>query len=241
MKMRARSACTSLTILVLCFASQAFGQGVSGSPYLTFEQRCAFLVSNSYVAKDLHLSAAQVKAAKTALNRYDTASHKLLSSSNLDEKASRANDAELANDNLALLTVGQKDQILALGIQEVGTDCLSDRGVSQRLNLTSAQSSKIVAILDQRSKKEEDVEAMVGEAIAKIPEPKSSKDSEAYEKKKLSVYASYEGERQRLQHERLASDKVIVAQLTDAQRSIWQRWSASSKKPTKPTKVGKKH
>jgi len=225
-----------LTGILGILGVSAWAQGVSGSPYLSFQQRCAFLVSNPYVVKDLKLNPAQSKAAKAALNRYQGASQKLMNSTKATDREVRENDARLANDYLTLLTPAQKGLILKLGIEEVGTESLTDSLVAHKLALTQDQSAKIKRILAERSKKEEDVEAMEGEALSRIPEPKVGSDTKAYDKKRLDVYTSYEGERQRLQREKISSDHAIVNLLNPKQKKVWADWVGGIEKKAKTGK-----
>ena len=203
--------------------SLAFAQEVPSAPYLSVPQRSAFLVSNPYVAKDLKLNATQLKASRQALKQYEDGSAKIQSAKEPSQKAIEANDARLANAYLSVLTPAQKETVLRLGVSQIGTEALSDPTIAAKVALTPAQLKKINALLQGFHKHEDDVEGMVGEAMEKILAPKPEADQTAYEKKKMDVFNSYEGERQRIRKEKLAVDKQIEALLTPGQLLTWHK------------------
>jgi hypothetical protein len=201
-------------------------QGVPSAPYLSVPQRCAFLVSNPYIVKQLNLTPVQTRAVQHALKQYDAVSDKLAKLKEPSEKEAASNDIKLANAYLTALTPPQKDVILRLGIQQLGTEALLDPSVVAKLGLDGAQAKRISAIYHAYAKRAEDVDAMEGDAMVAIPQPKAGADQTAYNKKKLDVYASYEGERQRIQREKSAADKKILAVMTPAQSATWIKLSA---------------
>ncbi|MDR3690184.1 MAG: hypothetical protein P4L46_12445 [Fimbriimonas sp.] len=199
----------------------ALAQSVPSAPYLSVPQRCAFLVSNPYVAKSLALSSAQSTAIQAALKRYDADAAQQAQLKEPSEKEIAANDTRFANSCLGALNPVQKDAVLKLGLQQIGTEGLLDSYVAAKLHLTPEQARRIAATYRAYEKKAEDVDAMEGEAIAAIPIPKAGADTTEYEAKKNQVFASYQAERDRLSRDKRESDKAILKMMNPTQRSEW--------------------
>jgi len=65
------------------------------------------------------------------------------------------------------------------------------------------------------------VSAMIANAIIEIPEPKPGADRAAYDKKRMSVAAMYDGERNRIAREKIQDEKKLLALMTSAQQAKW--------------------
>lgn len=201
-------------------------QGVPNSPYLSVAQRSAFLVANPDIETKIHLTSAQHKAILLATKRYSAVSEKLSASKDPAQKAFEENDLTLANAYLNTLNPVQKEEVLRLGVQKIGTEALTDTSIAQRVGLNPSQANKIASLFRAFNKRQEDVDAMVGVALAAIPEPKTGKDQAAYEEKQKSVTASYEGERQRLRKEKALLNNQVLNILNATQKKVWLHLAA---------------
>ena len=248
MSIRSKNMKETQSILRACLTALLVGiamtcllaQEVPSSPYLTVPQRCAFLVANPFVAKQLLLTPDQVKAAQKALSKYSAVSNKLVSLKKPVGKEMAANDVWLANSYLNILTPTQKGVILQLGIQQLGSEALLDPTIIVKVGLSPVQAHKIAAIYKAVEKRSEDVDAMEGDAVVAIPLPKPGANQKAYEKKKSAVYAKFAGERARIQREKLDADKEILGVMTPNQQETWLGLSAApAKTPSAPPKKGK--
>ena len=207
--------------LVAALATVSSAQYVSGATYLTFPQRCTFLVANPFSLKKLQLTATQSQQVQKIQKNYAASQNKILAEKEPSSKEMQANDTQFAASCLKLLTPAQLETLIKLGVHEVGTSALADSGVCSRIGLGTAQYKKIRDIHEGYAKHEEDVAAMIGSAIEAIPEPKPGKDRTAYEAKCNEINNSYEGERQRLKQEKAQGDARILAIMTSDQRAKW--------------------
>ena len=83
------------------------------------------------------------------------------------------------------------------------------------------QVKKIEEINRNLEKDDEDVSAMVANAVVKIPQPKPGADMTEYNKQVNKISSRYDGERQRIEREKIEAQKKVLAVLTPAQQSKW--------------------
>jgi len=197
---------------------------------LSVPQRCALKLTQEPVAAKVKLSSAQLKAVQQAEKSYLEESKKIS-----EEKTPKISDQEMcdkkfANACLNALNPDQKHTLLQIGIPEIGIQALLDPAIITRLALTSAQVQKIGKINASFAKKEEDLSAMIADALLAIPEPKAGADQSAYEQKRQQTSKMYDGERQKVAHEKVIAEKKILAALTPDQRAKWQDLAGIPKK-----------
>jgi len=96
-----------------------------------------------------------------------------------------------------------------------------DPAISAQVGLTTLQAKKVKQICQEFAKRDEDVSAMIANAVADVPEPKAGEDRAAYEKKRLKVAEAYTGERQRIDREKIAAEKQVAGLMTPAQKAKW--------------------
>jgi len=120
--------------------------------------------------------------------------------------------------------------LLEIGIPRIGTIALIDPTVSAQVGLQPSQIKLIKAVCSDFAKRDEDVSAMIANAIDKIPEPKPGADRKSYDKKCAEVAAMYNGERQRISREKQEADKKAIAILTPAQQAKWLDLAGAIKK-----------
>ena len=221
-------------LALLCFVSVAAisgacAQDLSYTQELSVPQQCALKLAQPPVIARLKLSPAQLKAVKTAEKTYSVESKKISSSRSATESARAECDKRFANACLGALTPEQKHVIYRLGVAEIGFPALTDPTIASQLGLTSAQSKSIKDISIAFQKRDEDVSAMIANAITAIPEPKAGEDRATYDKKCAETAHAYLGEEQRIQRERVAAEKKIVAILTPSQREKWTDLSGKAK------------
>lgn len=211
-----------LSLLALAIScGVAFGQSASQSQELSVPQQCALRMIEQPVIRKLNLSPAQSRAFQQAEEAYVSTSKKL----DADKKASDLDramcDRHFANACLSVLNPEQKHLILQITIPAIGIRALTDPAIATRVGLSPTQAKKVGDICGAMAKSEEDVSAMVAEAIVKIPLPKPGTDRRVYDKKCAQVSAMYNGERQRLARERADADAKVLALMTPAQQAKW--------------------
>jgi hypothetical protein len=199
----------------------ASAQSLPGAHNLSLPQRCALLLENPDLAKQLELTPTQNSGIKQALAQHTNENSKIMAAKEPPLNAYVANDKKFSDTCLKLLSQAQTEQLLVIGIHSLGTMALQDGAVDKMLGLNTLQSSKVHEILRTVSKREEDVAAMIGAAMQAVPEPKPDADRKAYDKKTAEVYASYEGERMRLRRERIEADKRVLEAMTTDQKAKW--------------------
>ncbi len=221
-------------IPILAFVSAAAcsvisAQDLSYTPELTVPQQCALKLAQPPVVAMLKLSPAQLKAVKAAEKSYDVEYKKLASDHSATESARANCDKKFANACLNALTAEQKHAIYRLGVAEIGFPALADPTIASQLTLSPAQAQSIKDISLAFQKRDEDVSAMIANAITAIPEPKAGEDRTAYDKKCAETAHMYLGEQQRIQRERVVAEKKILAILTVPQRDKWKDLSGKPK------------
>ena len=215
---------------VATWVGASYGQELSYKQELSVPQQCALKLAQPPVISKLKLSPAQLKAVKAAELKYDSESKRIEADRSASDSARAAVDKRFANACLDALTVEQKHQILKLGVPEIGVPALLDPTISEQLGLTTAQLKKIRDITFAYQKSDEDVSAMIANAIIAIPEPKVGEDQAAYDKKCSETAKAYEGERQRVHREKIAAEKKVLEILTPTQKTKWEDLAG---KPTK--------
>lgn len=218
-----------LSFVSVAAISVACAQDLSYTQELTVPQQCALKLAQPPVIAKLKLSSAQIKAVKAAEKNYDVESKKIASNHSALESERAACDKRFANACLEALTSEQKHQIYRIGIAQIGFPALTDPTIANQLGLSPAQSKTIKDISLSFQKRDEDVSAMIANAITAIPEPKAGEDRAAYDKKCAETAHAYLGEEQRIQRERVAAEKKVIAVLTVPQREKWNDLSGKSK------------
>jgi len=219
MKLNIRS--MPFVALGLAVSSVARGQLTIDNRVLTVPQVCAMTMSQQPVLKKLNLNSAQTAAYMHAVKTYIAESQKLENSKTATDSERNACDIKYANACLNVLNPVQKHLLLQSGIPRIGSIALTDPTVVTQVGLQQLQVQKVKEICTAFAKDDEDVSAMIANAVEKIPEPKAGTDRKKYETKCAQVASMYNGERQRIAKEKVDSDKRILALLTPAQRSKW--------------------
>ena len=213
----------ALSVFVFAASALAMGgsQGNEQPSALTVPQQCAMYMSEEPVAKKLNLNSAQLAAYQHAVKAYVAESERLEKSKTTKDGDIAACDIKFAKACLAALNPAQKHVLLQVGIPRIGFSALVDPAVSTQVGLLPSQVKQITAICKDFAKKDEDVSAMVANAVDQVPEPKPGADRKKYDKKCAEISAMYNGERQRLAKERLEDEKRILGLLTPDQRAKW--------------------
>ncbi len=201
----------------------AFAQEVDNSSALSVPQQCAMLLVNRpHIFEKLELTPTQQAAVQTAEMTHTLASDKLSANKKATEKEWDACDRKLADSLLNALNPTQKQKIFQMGLAKIGIAALADEAIAAKVGLSEIQLNKIQKVFAEHQKDVEDVAAMTASAIEEIPQPKAGADRTAYEKKKVEVYQSYNGERQLLDHKKDVADKKAYDLLTAAQKDKWK-------------------
>jgi len=197
--------------IVLCRAQVAVD-----NRSLTVPQQCAMYMSEESVMKKLSLNSAQANVYNQALRKYV-----LMLSSQAKDADMKTNDVKFANACLNALNPSQTHTLLQIGVPRIGSIALIDPSISTQVGLEPGQVKQIEKICRDFAKRDEDVSAMIANAIDEIPEPKPGADRKKYEKKCAEVAAMYEGERQRIAREKAEADKKALALLSPTQKAKW--------------------
>ncbi|MBN9504354.1 MAG: hypothetical protein BGO01_11950 [Armatimonadetes bacterium 55-13] len=130
-------------------------------------------------------------------------------------------DQQTANQLLAVLSSVQKGRLEQLAYQETGPWALRNAALAGKLGLSAQQRASIESLAKATLATIDDLSAKMGEAIEKIPAPKTgdTKASKAYEKKVNAVASQYNPKID-------AADEKgktgVLAVLTAAQLSKWK-------------------
>jgi len=207
--------------LLMSLGTYAAAQEVEGAQYLSVPERCVMKITETPVAQKLNLSSAQSAALEHAVKTYLAESKKLETAKPAKDKDREACDRKFADACLGALNPEQKRTILKIGIPTIGMAALIDPAIYTRVGLTPIQVRKVKDICLDFEKKDQDVSAMIANAIIEIPEPKPGADRAAYDKKRMSVAAMYDGERNRIAREKIQDEKKLLALMTSAQQAKW--------------------
>jgi Spy/CpxP family protein refolding chaperone len=210
------------------------------SPGGTLLQRNVVLITSPNVALDLSLSQSQAAQRDKLVQSYQETRDGLVSKL---QAAATDGARDVINANigqeqeqlelklLALLTPPQMNRLKQIGVQQEGIAAMQDDAIAKDLALTAAQRTKIKGICDATQKAQDDYQAALGEAIAKIPDPGTSDEAiKAYEAKQQAVVKSMKPREKQYLAVKAAGDKQILAVLTPAQKN---KWAAMRGKPLK--------
>lgn len=199
----------------------AYGQLAMDAKDLSVSQRCALKMVQAPVAKKLKLTADQLAQFDKVKAEYAAASQKLNAEKSPPEDGIVANARHFANACLNILSQEQKHRILQVGIPGIGFFALLDPEIAAMVGLSADQLTKVTEICRAFAKDDEDVGAMIGRALAKVPEPKTAADRPAYDKTCRDIVKMYDGEHQRIEIERAKDDEAVLALMTPSQRAKW--------------------
>jgi Spy/CpxP family protein refolding chaperone len=226
-------------LAVVCAAAAVF-TFTFGSPGGTLLQRNVVMVTSPNVALDLNLSKQQIAdrdqligAYSKARNAVDEGFTKATTDAQRDALNAEINrqQEDLETKLLALLTPAQTNRLRQIGIQQEGVSAMQDEGVAKDLSLTAAQRAKVKAVCEQNQKAQEDYQAALGDAIAKIPDPGSADSAmRAYAGKQEAVIKSMKPREKQYLAIKAEGERQILASLTPAQKN---KWAALHGKPLK--------
>lgn len=236
----------TLLHIAVFLAAAAIAAVAVAEPQESLLQRTAQRIASPNVAVDLGLSKAQTadrdklfaafQVDRTALVE------KILAAPADRQDALNGELGKLQSDLdgrlLALLTAGQQRRLLQIGVQEEGSEALLDDMVSREVGLSVAQLAKIRTVYDKVLKAQDDYQSALGEALAKIPDPKPNDTAamDAYVEKQKAVVASLKPKEKAFLDAKTAGNKQIFNLMTPQQQ---KKWFALHGKPLL-TEVGKR-
>ncbi|HTQ10099.1 MAG TPA: hypothetical protein VMI31_08525 [Fimbriimonadaceae bacterium] len=195
-------------------------------------QRNVELIASPNVAADLRLTTGQASEANSLFSTFQTKRSAKLTEleSAKPDKADQINSeiakmvVDLDDHLLALLTAPQKERLLQIGIQQEGSQALTDSLVAEKIGLTPAQRSKIKAILGQIMEAQNEYQSAVAGAMAKIPDP-NLKDQKAidsyYKGKREEIAYQFAGQKDHFEAVKANGSKEILNLMSAAQQKKW--------------------
>jgi hypothetical protein len=222
------------SLAAICTVAAAFA-----GPGATLLQRNVAMIASPDVALDLKLSAAQASQRDEILMAYQDARENIVSKIQGGDEDAGYKELGKAQEQLevkllSLLTPPQVNRLKQIGIQQEGIAALQDDAVAKDLALTAAQRVKIKLIEDATAKAQDDYQAALGEALAKLGDPGTDNDAiKAYTVKQAAVVKSMKPREKQFLTVKGAGDKQILALLTPVQR---KKWTAMHGKPLNGTK-----
>ncbi len=205
--------------------------GVGEKPHLTVALSSAFLAGDNQVKPEIKLTKDQDDKFTAIMDGYMTKQQALSKPGTAEEKFEELN-VVTAQEIMAILEPTQKSRLLEIHLQKSGVIVLPDSEIAKAIGLEAGQVKTISGLVTEMTKKEEDFEEELSNALMTIPND-TTVSQEALEKKRMAVVKQIEPKRIALEAQKKEYETKIYAVMTTPQFSKWKEMQGAKFEPNK--------